>query len=116
MMNDTITGRVQEAVGSLAGDTKAQMEEVARQAAGAAEDAYEVRDRARDVGGPSAILANDNRLSLCWSLALSGGAFACSMEKNASSDSKPVTTATTQPATDGTTTTTPKTTEVKTGG
>jgi hypothetical protein len=38
------------------------------------------------------------------------------LEKNASSDGKPVTTATTQPATDGTTTTTPKTTEVKTGG
>jgi uncharacterized protein YjbJ (UPF0337 family) len=51
-MNDTITGRVQEAVGSLAGDTKAQMEGVARQAAGAAEDAYgQVRDRARDVAG-----------------------------------------------------------------
>lgn len=51
-MNDTITGRVQEAVGSLAGDTKAQMEGVARQAAGAAGDAYgQVRDRARDVAG-----------------------------------------------------------------
>ncbi len=55
-------------------------------------------------------------MTLIAALALSGGAFACSMEKNASSDSKPVTTATTQPATDGTTTTTPKTTEVKTGG
>ena len=50
-------------------------------------------------------------------LALSGAAFACSMEKNASASSQPVTTATTRPnvpATDGTTT--PKTTEVKTGG
>lgn len=54
-------------------------------------------------------------LTLIATLALSGAAFACSMEKNASSNSAPVTTATSQPATDGTTTT-PKTTEVKTGG
>jgi ElaB/YqjD/DUF883 family membrane-anchored ribosome-binding protein len=52
MMNDTITDRVQEAVGSLAGESKVQMEEIARQAAGAARDAYgQVRDRARDVAG-----------------------------------------------------------------
>ena len=49
-MNDTIAGRVQEAVGSLAGDTKAQIEGVARRAASAAEGAYgQVRDRTRDV-------------------------------------------------------------------
>jgi hypothetical protein len=56
-------------------------------------------------------------VTLIAALALSGAAFACSMQKSVSADSKPVTTATTQPnlpATDGTAT--PKTTEVKTGG
>jgi ABC-type glycerol-3-phosphate transport system substrate-binding protein len=54
-------------------------------------------------------------LTLIAMLALSGAAFACSAEKSAASDAAPVTTATSQPATDGTTTA-PKTTEVKTGG
>ena len=56
-------------------------------------------------------------LTLIAGLALSGVAFACGMGKSVSADSKPVTTATTQPnipATDEATT--PKTTEVKTGG
>ncbi len=54
-------------------------------------------------------------MTLIAALGLSGAAFAC-MGKSVSADSKPVATATTQapPATDGTTT--PKTTEVKTGG
>ena len=55
--------------------------------------------------------------SLIAVLGLSGTAVACSMEKSASTGNQPVTTATTQPnapATDGTTT--PKSTEVKTGG
>jgi hypothetical protein len=56
-------------------------------------------------------------LTLIAALGLSGTALACGMQKSVSADSKPVTTAATQPnfpASDGTTT--PKTTEVKTGG
>jgi ABC-type glycerol-3-phosphate transport system substrate-binding protein len=56
-------------------------------------------------------------MTLIAALALSGAAFACGMGKSVSADSEPVTTATTQPTpppADGATT--PKTTEVKTGG
>jgi ABC-type glycerol-3-phosphate transport system substrate-binding protein len=53
-------------------------------------------------------------MTLIAALALSGAAFACGMGKSVSGDSKPVTTATTQPSSDGTTA--PKTTETKTGG
>ena len=56
-------------------------------------------------------------MTLIAALALSGTAFACGTGKSVSADSEPVSTATTQPspppADDATT---PKTTEVKTGG
>jgi ABC-type glycerol-3-phosphate transport system substrate-binding protein len=56
-------------------------------------------------------------MTLIAALALSGTAFACGASKSVSANSEPVTTATTQPnpppADDATT---PKTTEVKTGG
>lgn len=56
-----VGGKAEEGVGRLAGDTKSQVQGIADQAAGTAQDLY---GQARDTAAAAAVAARDNAVSL----------------------------------------------------